>query len=95
MERFKYLGTTQTNQNFIYKETESRLKSGNACYHSVRNLVSFSLLSRSIKIKIHRTVILSVLYGCETWSLSLREGVWEEGAEENVLCAIAVCALEE
>jgi len=70
MERFKYLGTTQTNQNSFYKEFESRLKSGNACYHLVRNLLS----SKSIKIKIHRTVILSVvLYGCETWSLTLRE----------------------
>jgi len=32
------------------------------------------LLSRNIKIKIHRTVILSVVVcGCETWSLTLRE----------------------
>ena len=74
MERFKYVGTTQTNQNSIYKETERRLKSGNACYHMVRNLLSSSLLSKSFKIKIHRTVILFVvLYGCETWSLTLRE----------------------
>jgi hypothetical protein len=68
------LGTTQANQNPIYKETESRLKSGNACYLFVLNLLSSSLLSKSIKIKIHRTVILPlVVYGCETWSLTLRE----------------------
>jgi len=34
-EEFKYLGTILTNQNSIQEETKSRLKSGNACYHSV------------------------------------------------------------
>ena len=47
---------------------------GLACYHSVQNLLSSRLLSKNLKIKIYRTVILSgVLYGCETWSLTLRE----------------------
>jgi hypothetical protein len=50
------------------------LKSGNACCHSVQNLLSSSLLYKNIKIKIYRTIILDVvLYGCETWSLILRE----------------------
>jgi hypothetical protein len=31
------------------------------------------LLSKNTKIKIYRTIILLVLYGCETWSLTLRE----------------------
>ena len=45
-----------------------------ACYHSVQNLLSSRLLSRKLKIKIYRTIILPVvLYGCETWSLTLRE----------------------
>jgi hypothetical protein len=45
----------------------------NACCHSVQNLLSSSLLSKSVKIKIYRTIILPVvLYGCETWSLTLR-----------------------
>ena len=71
---FKYLGTTLTNQNYIQEEVKSRLKSGNARYHSVQNLLSSSSLSNNIKIKIHRTIILSVvLYGCETWWLTLRE----------------------
>ena len=71
VEDFKYLGTTLTNQNFIAEEIKGRLNSGN---HSVQNLVSSSLLSKNSKIKIYRTVILPVvLYGCETWSLTLRE----------------------
>ena len=50
------------------------MKSGNACYHSVQNLLSSSLLSKNLKIKIYRTIILPVvLYGYETWSLTLRE----------------------
>ena len=74
VEEFKYLGTTLTNQNSIAEEIKSRLKSRNACYHSVQNLLSSRLLSRNLKIKIYRTVILPVvLYGCETWSLTLRE----------------------
>ena len=65
VEEFKYLGTTLTNQNSIQKETKSRLKLGNACYHSVHNLLSSSLLSKNLKIKIYRTIILPVvLYGC-------------------------------
>ena len=74
VEEFKYLGTTLTNQNSIQEEIKSRLKSGNACYYSVQNLLSSRLLSKNLKIKIYRTIILPVvLYGCETWSLTLRE----------------------
>jgi len=50
VEGFKYLGTTLTNQNSILEEIKSRLKSGKACYHSVQNLFSSSLLSKNIKI---------------------------------------------
>jgi len=74
VEDFKYLGTTLTNENSIVEEIKSRLKSGNVCYHSVQNLLSSRLLSKNLKIKIYRTVILSVvLYGCKTWSLTLQE----------------------
>jgi hypothetical protein len=45
-----------------------------ACYFSVRNLLPSHLISKNLKIKIYKTVILPVvLYGCETWSLTLRE----------------------
>ena len=51
VEEFKYLGTTLTDQNSIAEEIKSRLKSGNACYHSVQNLLSSRLLSKNLKIK--------------------------------------------
>ena len=74
VEEFKYVRTTLTNQNSIQDEIKSRLESGNACYHSVQNLLSTSWLTKNIKIKIYTTVILSfVLCGCEMWSLTLRE----------------------
>jgi len=74
VEEFKYLGTTLTNQNSIPEEIKSRLRSGNASYHWVQNLLSSRLLSKNLKIKIYRTIIFPVvLYGCETWSLTLRE----------------------
>ena len=74
MEEFKYWGTILTNQSSIQGEIKNRLKSGNASYHSVQNLLSSSLLSKNIKIKIHKTKILSVvLFRCETWLLRLRK----------------------
>jgi len=74
VEEFKYLGTTLTNQNSIAEEIKSRLRTGNACYHSVQNVLSSRLLSKNLKIKTYRTIILPfVLYGCEAWSLTLRE----------------------
>jgi hypothetical protein len=69
-----YFGTTVTNQNLIQEEIKRMLNSGNACYHSVQNLLSSRLLSKNLKIRIYTTIILPVvLYGCETWSLSLKE----------------------
>ena len=59
-EEFKYLGTILTNKNFIQEEIKSRLKSGNACYYSVQNLLSSSLLSNNTKIKMYRTIVLPV-----------------------------------
>jgi hypothetical protein len=65
--KFKYLGATLTDQNYIHEEIRSRLNSGNACYHAVQNLLSSRLLFRSVKIKIYKTIILPViLYGCKT-----------------------------
>ena len=89
-ERVEELRTILTNQNSIQEEIKSRMKSGNACYHSVQNLLSYSLLSKNIKIKIYRTIILLVvLYGCETWSLTLREGRGLRVFENRVLRIIS------
>ena len=74
-ERFHVmLSINIMNQNSIQEEIKSRLKSWNACYYSVLNLLSSSLLSKNLKITIYRPIILPVvLYGCETWSFTLRE----------------------
>jgi hypothetical protein len=72
--KFRYFATTLTDQNCMHEEIKSRLNSGNACYHSVQSIFSSRLLYRNLKVKICRTTILPVvLYGCETWSLTLRE----------------------
>jgi hypothetical protein len=72
--QIKYLGTTVTNGNFIQADIKRVLNSSNACYHSVQKLLSSRLLSEHVKIRIYQIIILSVvLYGCETWSLRLRD----------------------
>jgi hypothetical protein len=74
MSQFRYLGTTVTDQNLIQEEIKVRLYFGNACYHSVQNLLSSRLLWKNLKIRICNTMILPVvLYGCETWSLAFKE----------------------
>jgi hypothetical protein len=84
VSQFKYLGTIITNQNLIEEEIKRRLNSGNACYHLVQTLSS-CLLSKNLKVRIYKTIILPVvLYGCEPSSLTLREEdrlrVFENGA---------------
>jgi hypothetical protein len=87
--KFKYLGTTLTDQNHMHEEIKSRLNSGNACCHSVQSLLSSRLLSRNLKVKIYKTIILPVvLYGCETWSLTLREEHRLRVLENRVLSGI-------
>jgi hypothetical protein len=74
VSQFKYLGMTITNQSLIQEEIKRRLNSGNVCYHSVQNLLSSRLLSKNVKVRMYKTIILPVVpYGCETWSLTLRE----------------------
>ena len=64
------------NKNLISipEEIKSRLKSGMLAILWCRIFLSSSLLSRNLKIKMYRTIILPVVvYGCETWSPTLRE----------------------
>ena len=47
---------------------------GNACYYSLEKILSSRLVSKKLKVKAYKTIILPVvLYGCETWSFTLRE----------------------
>jgi hypothetical protein len=74
VEQFKYLGAALRNQNYIHEEINNGLKSGNICCHSVRHLFSSSVVSKIIKTKRYRIISFPpVLYGCENWSLTLRE----------------------
>jgi hypothetical protein len=69
-----------------YVSLKSTPRSGNACCHSVQNLLSSNLLSKNTKIKIYRSIIFPVvLYGCETWSLTLREELRMRVLENKML----------
>jgi hypothetical protein len=86
VSQFKYLGTAVTNQNLTQEEIKRRVNCGNGCYHSVQNLLSTRLLSINVNIRICKTIILPVvLYGCETWPLTLREEHRLRGFENRVL----------
>ncbi|KAJ4445973.1 hypothetical protein ANN_12659 [Periplaneta americana] len=74
VEKFKYLGAAVTNINYTREEIKRRINMGTAYYYSVEKLLSSSLLSKNLKVRIYKTIILPVLlYGCETWTLTLRE----------------------
>ena len=74
VEKFRYLGVTVTNTNDMRNEIKHRINMGNACYYSLEKILSSRLLSKKLKIKTYKTIILPVvLYGCEIWSLTLRE----------------------
>jgi hypothetical protein len=68
------LGTAVTKLYLILEEIKRRLNSGDKCYHSVQNLLSSRLLSKNLKIRLYKNIILHVvLYGCKTWFLTLWE----------------------
>jgi hypothetical protein len=68
VSQFKYLGTTVTNKNWIQGKIKRRLNSGDACYHSVQNLLSSRLLYKNI-IRIYKTIFC--LWFCMDEKLSL------------------------
>jgi hypothetical protein len=55
VSQFRYLGTTVTNHNFVREKITRRLSSGNACYHSVQNLMSSHLLSKPVQMRMYKT----------------------------------------
>jgi hypothetical protein len=70
----KKFGKDSNDQNLIQDEIKRRLNLCNACYHSVQRLLSSRLLSKNVKFRIYKTIILHVaLFVCETLSLPLRE----------------------
>jgi hypothetical protein len=72
--QLRYLRMIVTNQNMIQEEIKRRLNLDNVCYHLVQNLLFSYVMSKKVKIRIYKIIILPVvLYGCETWSLTLRE----------------------
>jgi hypothetical protein len=74
VSQLSYLGRTVRNPNLIQDKIKWRLNLGNACYHLVQKPSSSHLLSKTLKIRLYKTIILPmVLYGCETWFLTLRE----------------------
>jgi hypothetical protein len=82
-------------QNCIHEGIKSRLNSGNAYYHSVQNFFVF-LLSGNIEIKVYRTVIFPVvLYGCETWSHTLRKEHRLRLFENRVQCRVSGPKMDE
>jgi hypothetical protein len=88
--------TTLTNKNDIHDEIKTTLNSGNACYHSVQNLLFSRLISKNLKIKIYSSVILSVvLCGYKTWSLTLRQEHRLRVFENTVLRRIFVPKRQE
>jgi hypothetical protein len=87
--KFKYLGMTLMDQNYIHVEIRSRLNSRNACSYSVQNPLSSRLISRNLKIKIFKALIFPVvLCGCETWSLTWGEEHVLRVSENRVLTKI-------
>ncbi|KAJ4440196.1 hypothetical protein ANN_08334 [Periplaneta americana] len=74
VEKFNFPGATVTNINDTREEIKRRINMGNAYYYSVEKLLSSSLLSKRLKTRIYKTVVLPVvLYGYETWTLILRQ----------------------
>ena len=74
VEKFRYLGVTVTNTNGIHEEIKRIVNMGNAFHYSLEKILSSRLLSKKLKVKTYKTILLPVvLYGCETWSLTLRE----------------------
>ena len=74
VENFKCLGVTVTNTNDIGEDIKRRINTRNACCYSLEKILSSHLFSKKLKVNTYKTIILPViLYGCETWSLTLRE----------------------
>ena len=74
VEKLKYLGVIVTNKNDIREEIKRRINMYNTFYYSLEKILSTHVLSRKLEVNTYKTIILPVaLYGCGTWSLTLKE----------------------
>jgi len=71
MVKFKYLGRILANQNYSHDEVNSSLKSGNACCHSVQDILSSSLALKNVKIEIY---IIIIFFCCFMWVVRFEGG---------------------
>jgi hypothetical protein len=78
-------GCSKTIRSKETSQIEKKLNSGNACYHSVQNLLSSRLLPKNVKIKIYKTLLTVVLHEREPWSLILRDEHRLRASERRVL----------
>ncbi|KAJ4446721.1 hypothetical protein ANN_13418 [Periplaneta americana] len=62
VEKFKYLGATVTNINYTREEIKHRINMGNACYYSAEKLLSSSVLSKNLKVRIYKTVYYRLFF---------------------------------
>jgi hypothetical protein len=89
-DQFKDRRNCRININMDFREV------GCKYYYSVQNLLSSRLILKNLEIKMYKTVILSVVvYGCETWSLTLREEHRLRVFENRVLRSIFGTKREE
>jgi hypothetical protein len=73
MTKFKYLGKTAANQNYLHEEIKEQIKFRKYLLPSSSECFDFPF-RKSLKIKIYKTIILPfILYVCETWSFTQRE----------------------
>jgi hypothetical protein len=70
VEQSRYFGKILKNQNYFKVKMESKLKSGNAFYHSVQNLLSYSLLLKNMKLKIYKIIIACFFFMCVKLGIS-------------------------
>ena len=69
-----HLEVTVTNTNDLREEIKRRISLGNESYYSLEKISQSGRLSKKLKVHAYKTIILPVVfYGCEAWSLTLRE----------------------
>ena len=72
VQSFKYLGSIINISNDIEEEILMRTTQGNKCFYALRHLFKSSLLSRSTKFKLYKSIRPIVMYGSETWTLTTK-----------------------